>query len=102
MAGKVVGIMAAGAQKCGEVLRPISGPGEMVVRYSEDSRTHTSTMQFLYQPGSTVDGLERHDDKLIAGGGGCRGEDCHRNWDGQGGEVSIGRGSGISLAARVR
>ena len=68
MAGKVVGIMAAGAQKCGEVLRPISGPGEMVVRYSEDSRTHTSTMQFLYQPGSTVDGLERHDAKLIAGG----------------------------------
>lgn len=60
--------MAAGAQKCGEVLRPISGPGEMMVRYSEDSRMHTSTMQFLYQPGSTVDGLERHDGKLIAGG----------------------------------
>lgn len=90
--------MAAGAQKCGEILRPISGPGEMVVRYSEDWRMHTSAMQFLYQPGSTVDGLERHDGKLIAeGGGGCRGEDCHRNWDGQGGEVS-----GISLAARVR
>lgn len=61
--------MAAGAQKCGEILRPISGPGEMVVRYSEDSRMHTSAMQFLYQPGSTVDGLERHDGKLIAEGG---------------------------------